>query len=47
MNTPTRLAAFAAGLVLAFVAAWGVGDAVPPLLDAPIPTHDTGAEHDG
>lgn len=31
MNTPTRLAAFAAGLVVAFVAAVGVGNAVGPV----------------
>lgn len=40
MNTPARLAVFAAGLVVAFVAAWGVGSAVSPVLDDPPALHD-------
>ncbi|PUA81273.1 hypothetical protein [Nocardioides currus] len=40
MNTPTRLAIFAAGLVAAFGAAWGVGTATDPLLDEPPAAHD-------
>ena len=35
MSTPIRLAAFAAGLGLAFGAAWGVGTTIDPVLDAP------------
>jgi hypothetical protein len=48
MSTATRLAAFAGGLVLAFATAWGIGDAVPPVLDepAPSPAHEQGADHD-
>ena len=58
VSTPTRLAAFAVGLVVAFGAAWGVGDAVEPILDEPVPVqdqghdegqedgHDEGADHD-
>ncbi len=30
MNTPARLAIFAAGLLIAFAAAWGIGAAVGP-----------------
>lgn len=42
MNTPTRLAVFALGLVVAFGAAWGVGTAMSPVLDedAPVASHD-------
>ncbi|HXH80718.1 hypothetical protein [Nocardioides sp.] len=40
MSTPARLAAFAVGLVVAFGAAWGVGDAVVPILDEPAPAQD-------
>ena len=47
MSTPTRLAVFAGGLVLTFAAAWGLGDAVEPLLDEPVPAHDGGIDHDG
>ena len=42
MNTPTRLAIFATGLVAAFGAAWGVGTAMSPVLDenGPPAAHD-------
>ena len=44
MNTPTRLAIFAAGLLVAFAAAWGVGTAMSPVLDEPPAAHDMGEE---
>lgn len=40
MNTPTRLAVFATGLLVAFAAAWGVGTAMSPVLDEPVASHD-------
>lgn len=48
MNTPTRLAIFATGLLVAFAAAWGVGTAMSPVLDEPVASHDmeTDASHD-
>ena len=48
MNTPTRLAVFATGLLVAFAAAWGVGTAMSPVLDEPVASHDmeTDTSHD-
>lgn len=40
VSTPTRLATFAAGLVVAFSAAWGAGRAVSPVLDEPVAAHE-------
>jgi hypothetical protein len=40
MNTPTRLAIFTTGLLVAFAAAWGVGTAMSPVLDEPVASHD-------
>lgn len=45
MNTPLRLAIFATGLLAAFVAAWGAGMAVGPILDEPVGYFDF--QHDG
>ncbi len=50
MNTPTRLAAFALGLVVVFAAAAGVGNAVGPVGIADSSTGTTphgDAPHDG
>jgi hypothetical protein len=44
MNTPLRLTIFAAGLLVTFAAAWGVGTAVAPVLDEPVAAHDMGGE---
>ena len=43
-NTPTRLGIFAAGLLVAFAAAWGVGDALSPVLDEPAVPHELGED---
>ncbi|HET7690594.1 MAG TPA: hypothetical protein VFK41_09460 [Nocardioidaceae bacterium] len=42
MSTPVKVAAFLAALVAAFVAAWGVGNAVDPIATEPAATHDDG-----
>jgi hypothetical protein len=44
VSTPTRLAVFAGGLVVAFATAWGVGSFVDPLLDEPLAAHDMGED---
>ena len=49
MNTPTRIAAFALGLVAVFGGAVGVGAAVGPVgpIDSPAPAHGDGGHGDG
>src|SRR5918993_2339918 len=49
MNAPTRLAAFAVGLVAVFGAAVGVGRLAGPVAAEPPAAHDAGpgATHDG
>ena len=47
MNTPTRLAAFAAGLAVVFAAATGVGRAVGPAADSAGPEAGVDPSHDG
>ncbi len=40
MNTPLRVAAFVAGLVVTFAVAWGAGRLVGPIDTQPVsPTH--------
>lgn len=40
MNTPMKLAAFAAVLAVSFGGAWLVGAAIDPLADRPAASHD-------
>lgn len=47
MNTPTRLAAYAAGLAVAFGGAAGIGAAVGPVGAGASGTHGAAGQHDG